>query len=199
MPERGKYIVFEGGDFVGKSTQVKILADSINCAAIREPGGTDAGERIRSILLSPEIKTNPRTEVLLHAAARAEAISEIVNPLIKSGVHVASDRSWFSSAAYQGAHGMEMADIEDINKFAVGEFFIPDLLLLLDADPAELRARRGDELDYYEQQHEDFHKKVRENYLELGKKFGAVIIDATTSVEEVSQEVRSAVSERLGL
>jgi dTMP kinase len=110
---------------------------------------------------------------------------------------VVADRSWVSSAVYQGVQGVEFSEIEAINKFPLGELINPDLLLLLDADPKELVSRSSGELDRYERERLEFHVQVREKYLEVGKKLGAVIIDATASVEEVSEEIRSSVASKL--
>jgi dTMP kinase len=199
MAERGKYIVLEGGDNVGKTTQARILADELDSALIREPGGTQLGEQIRSLILHSDEEMSPYTQALLHAATRAQLVSEVFEPLLINGAHIVSDRSWVSSAAYQGVQGVELADIQVINEFALANYINPDLLLLLDATPKDVKPRSSGPLDRYEREHEDFHNQVREKYLEIGKKLGAVIIDATASVEDISEEIRSVVSEKLGI
>jgi dTMP kinase len=199
MAEIGKYIVFEGGDNAGKTTQASILADELDSTLIREPGGTQLGEQIRTLILHSDEEMSPYTQALLHAASSAQLVPEIFEPLLINGVHIVSDRSWVSSAAYQGVQGVELADIQVINEFALGNYINPDLLLLLDAKPKDVKSRSSGPLDRYEREHEDFHNQVREKYLEIGKKLGAVIIDATASVEEVSEEIRSVVSEKLGI
>jgi dTMP kinase len=199
MAERGKYIVLEGGDNVGKTTQARILADDINGSTVREPGGTQVGEQIRSLILHSDEEMSPYTRALLHAAASAQLVPEIFEPLLINGVHIVSDRSWVSSAAYEGVQGVELADIQVINEFALGNYINLDLLLLLDATPKDVKSRSSGPPDRYEREHEDFHNQVREKYLEIGKKLGAVIIDATAGVEEVGEEIRSVVSEKLGI
>jgi dTMP kinase len=199
MTELGKYIVLEGGDNAGKTTQARILADELVSSLIREPGGTQVGEQIRGLILHSDEEMTPHTQALLHAAARSQLVQNVINPSIANGIHVVADRSWVSSAAYQGVQGVEFSEIEAINKFALGEFINPDILLLLDADPKDLSSRSSGQLDRYEREELEFHVKVREKYLEIGKKLGAVIIDATASVEEVSEEIRSFVARRLDI
>jgi dTMP kinase len=199
MTEFGKYIVFEGGDNAGKTTQARILAVELDSVLIREPGGTHVGEQIRSLILHSDEEMTPHTQALLHAATRAQLAQDIIVPSIESGIHVVADRSWVSSAVYQGVQGVEFSEIEAINKFSLGELINPDLLLLLDADPKELVSRSSGELDRYERERLEFHVQVREKYLAVGKKLGAVIIDATASVEDVSKEIRSFVTSRLDI
>lgn len=197
MPERGRYIVFEGGEHVGKSTQADILARAIGGQLVREPGGTPVGLRIRHILLNPGLQKSPMTEVLLHAAQRAELTETVIRPHLLDETHVVSDRSWISSAAYQGAQGVEMTEIEQINRAAVKELIKPDLIVLLDADPAAVISRSGAPEDYYERLDIHFHRSVRERFLDLGQRLGAVVIDATASIYTVGTAVREAVADRL--
>jgi dTMP kinase len=199
MPELGKYIVLEGAEFVGKSTQARKLCISIGASLVREPGGTGVGESIRRMLLDPEVQTSPRTEVLLHAAQRAELMTRVVVPALLRGEHVVSDRSWISSVAYQGTQGEAFADIYAVNEYAIGEQMNPDLTIVLDGHPTTLAKRSGIQKDYYEQMDLDFHRQVRENYLGLAATRGFVIIDAESTVETVQLQIRTAVSERLGI
>jgi dTMP kinase len=195
----GKYIVFEGGDNVGKTTQAKILAESIGAVQVREPGSTEAGERIRDLLLDPDIKKATATEVLLHAAQRAELAASVITESLGEGRHVVSDRSWISSAAYQGAQGAELKDITRVNRYALGDLATPDLLIILDADPEEVRVRSTDSSDYYESREAAFHQDVRARFLELGQHLGGVVLGADGSVEEVSALVRETVTNTLGI
>lgn len=197
--ETGKYIVLEGGDNVGKTTQAALLAESLGAKQVREPGGTEAGERIRSLLLDPEIQTSHVTEVLLHAAQRAELADTVIRPTLKRGQHVVSDRSWLSSAAYQGSQGAQYEKIEMVNRYALGWLIEPSLLLVLDANPKEVSGRSADEPDYYEGMDDSFHQSVRERFLALSEKAGGVVLDASGSVEEVSARIRETVADKLGI
>ena len=199
MPELGKYIVLEGGEFVGKSTQAAELCVSIGALLVREPGGTQVGERIRYMLLDPNLQTSPRTEVLLHAAQRAELMKTVVVPNLMQGTHVVSDRSWISSAAYQGTQGESFTDICAVNEYAIGEQINPDLTIVLDGDPVVLAERSRMTKDYYEQMNFDFHRQVRDNYLGLAAVRGFVVINAEPTVETVQLQIRTVVSEQLGI
>jgi dTMP kinase len=195
--ERGRYIVLEGGEHVGKSTQAPRLAQAIGACLVREPGSTQVGEAVRSILLDSRVLKQTETEVLLHAAQRAELMGSIVNPALKKGEHVVSDRSWISSAAYQGAAGADLRSIQIINRYATQGRLAPDLLIVLDGDPRELALRNGSQPDYYEQMDLKFHDKVRENFLSLAETMGGIVIDAMQPVVDVSAQVRRAVLERI--
>lgn len=195
----GKYIVLEGGEYVGKSTQTRLLATQLGAELVYEPGFTDIGREVRSILLQPNRVIHPKTEVLLHAAQRAELAETVIRPSLESGHHVVSDRSWVSSAAYQGAQGVEFNDILRVNSYALDSLLQPDIIILLDAEPSAVLARRGNYLDRYEQADISFHEKVRNNFLEVAQAMGAVIIDATLEVTEVSSQIRNAVHQRLSI
>jgi dTMP kinase len=114
MAELGKYIVFEGGDNAGKTTQARILAVELDSVLIREPGGTHVGEQIRSLILHSDEEMTPHTQALLHAATRAQLAQDIIVPSLESGFQVVADRSWVSSAVYQGVQGVEVSEIEAI-------------------------------------------------------------------------------------
>lgn len=197
---RGKYIVFEGGENVGKTTQAARLAEALPAALVREPGGTKVGEEVRRLLLSPEINKQPETEVLLHAAQRSELARTKTGPALETGLHVVSDRSWLSSAPYQGAQGITFDRILSVNQFALGELLRPDLCILLDADPLAAAERVPDKpKDYYESQGLEFHNRIRNNFLEIGAYMGAVIIDALQDVDAVTEQIREEVTERLAI
>jgi dTMP kinase len=199
MIERGKYIVFEGGDYAGKSTQAALLAKSLGAIATREPGGDVFGLVIRGILLDTATHISPTTDMLMHAAARAELMETTVRPTLKSGQHVVSDRSWISSAAYQGSKGVPFRSIESVNRIAIGELLQPDLLLLLDADPAALLSRRTGPPDRMESMDLASHVKIRNRFLELADSVNAVTIDALQPMYEIQAIIRDTVKERLAL
>lgn len=197
MQERGKFIVIEGGEHVGKTTQSQILAETIGALSVREPGGTPVGEALRAILLDPEIPTLPKTEVLLFAGQRAELMGSVIAPALQDGRHVVSDRSWISGAAYQCARGGNYQEIKEINQYALGEFFLPDQIIILDADPTVVASRVQGTGDYFEQMDPKFHLDVRQNFLEFGKDLGATVLDATLSLNVVSQQIRGTVANTL--
>jgi dTMP kinase len=143
---RGLFVTFEGIDRSGKTTQARLLCEALGDAAIgvREPGGTDAGERVRAILKDPSVPLSPETEALLFAAARAELVAERILPALAEGRIVVSDRFLDSSLAYQGgARGLGIEDVERVNRFAT-RALRPDLTFLLEISAAEAAARAGE-------------------------------------------------------
>lgn len=143
---RGLFVTFEGIDRSGKTTQARLLCEALGDAAVgvREPGGTDAGERVRAILKDPSVPLSPETEALLFAAARAELVAERILPALADGRIVVSDRFLDSSLAYQGgARGLGIEDVERVNRFAT-RALRPDLTFLLEISPAEAAARAGE-------------------------------------------------------
>jgi dTMP kinase len=147
---RGRFISLEGGEGVGKSTQVKALADALrqrglDVVVTREPGGSDGAERIRELLLSgSEDRWSPRAEALLFAAARADHVERMIRPALDAGRWVVSDRFVDSSLAYQGgAGGLGIEAVRAINAFAIGDDF-PDRTLVLSLLEGAERARERD-------------------------------------------------------
>jgi dTMP kinase len=133
---------------------------------VREPGGTEAGERIREILKDPAVELSPRTEALLFAAARAELVEQVIRPALEEGRTVVSDRFLDSSLAYQGgARGLGVEEVGRINRFALGGLR-PDLTLLLEIDPAAAAHRAG-ESDRFEDEGAELQRRVLEAYEEL--------------------------------
>lgn len=194
LMRRGLYIVLEGGEHVGKSTQAARLAERNNARLIREPGTTKLGEAVRELLLDPGLEKQPETQVLLHAAQRAELARTVIQPTVAAGQDIVSDRSWISSAAYQGVQGVPLEEVYRINRFALGELIKPDICILLDADPEEVASRTTDASpDYYEGQGNAFHAQLRRQYLEIANEMGAYIVNALHSVEEVAQQIQEHV------
>ncbi len=143
---RGLFVTFEGIDRSGKTTQADLLCRALGDAAlgVREPGGTDAGERVRTILKDATVPLAPETEALLFAAARAELVGQVILPALAEGRVVVSDRFLDSSLAYQGgARGLGIEDVAHINRFATRSLR-PDLTFLLEIDPATAAARAGE-------------------------------------------------------
>jgi dTMP kinase len=142
---RGLFVTFEGIDRSGKTTQARLLCEALgdDALGVREPGGTEAGERVRAILKDPAVPLAPETEALLFASARAELVSAVILPALAQGKVVVSDRFLDSSLAYQGgARGLGIDDVEAVNRFATRSLR-PDLTFLLEIRPDEAALRAG--------------------------------------------------------
>lgn len=199
MARRGIYVAFEGGEGCGKSTQARLLADRIDGLVTREPGGTPLGSELRRLVLSPaEAPVSPRAETLLMAADRAQHLVEVVEPALVAGRHVVSDRSAFSSLAYQGGgRGLGVDAVRAINEWALcGQW--PDAVILLDVDPAVATQRLDRSLDRLEQEAMDFHRRVRETFLELAAADPDrwTVVAGEASIETVASVVWGAVGSR---
>jgi dTMP kinase len=198
---RGCWIAFEGGDGCGKSTQAARLASALDAVLTREPGGTTIGRLIRGVLLDPAHDAmEARAEALLLAADRAQHVAEVVLPALTAGRDVVADRSAFSSLAYQAhGRGLPVDDVRRVNHWATGGRW-PDLVVLLDADPAVLAHRLGTELDRIEQADPGFHQRVREAYLALAGEAPDhwLVLDAELGPDDLADAVGRAVRERLG-
>lgn len=202
MSSRGRYIVIEGIDGSGKTTQFNRLLSHLDGAiSVREPGGTPMGEHIRTILKDREIPRSGQTNAFLFAAARADLVDTAIRPAITSGSNVVADRNWLSTYAYQNAEGVDAEHIKQLNQIATSEFFEPDLVLLLDIDPAisqqRLEQRGGVEADFFDSKGHDYFVRVREAYLSGVKQLkNGVVIDATGTPEEVWQRIQRILKER---
>jgi len=199
---RGKFIVIEGGDGVGKDTQIELLKkDFFGDAFVytRDPGGTDLGHTLREIL-QHSAHIAQETELLLFLASRAQLVHEVILPALAAGKHVISNRFDLSMTAYQIYARERHAAADDmklLNAFASGGA-VPDLTVLLDA-PVEVGLarllKRGEKLTRFEQEARAFHERVRQGYLEGAKNIpDIVIVDARRRVEEVYRDVHAAVA-----
>ena len=199
MGDPGRLIAFEGVEGAGKSTQLELLRRVLEgrgreVVVTREPGGTPAGERVRSVLLDPEVELHPRAEALLFAAARAELVEAVIRPALERGAVVLCDRYLDSSLAYQGAaRGLGQGPVEEVNRFATGGL-LPDLVVLLDLDPASGLRRRAGALDRIEAQDLGFHRRVRQAFRDLAAADPArfSMVDAATPVPEVADQIQAA-------
>jgi dTMP kinase len=199
MGDPGRLIAFEGVEGAGKSTQLALLRQALSARArevvvTREPGGTPAGERVRSLLLDPAVELHPRAEALLFAAARAELVEAVIRPALERGAVVLCDRYLDSSLAYQGAaRGLGQGPVEEVNRFATGGL-LPDLVVLLDLDPASGLRRRAGALDRIEAQDLGFHRRVRQAFRDLAAADPArfFMVDAATPVPEVADQIQAA-------
>jgi dTMP kinase len=199
MTPRGAFVVFEGGDACGKSTQAARLAARRDAVLTREPGGTPLGERVRELFLDHASgAVDARTEALLVAAARAQHVAELIAPTLASGRDVVSDRFTGSSLAYQGfGRGLDVDALRGLSRFAAAGLE-PDVYVLLEVPPSVARVRLGDDRDRMEAAGDDFHERVRAGYSALARSDGWVVIDGSASIAEVERAVWEAVSGRLG-
>jgi dTMP kinase len=199
----GKLIVIEGLEGAGKSTAVKTVVDLLNQADInaitsREPGGTEIGELLRSILKNPDYKNilDDKSELLLMYTARIQLVEEIIKPALKKGTWVIADRFELSTMAYQGGgRGLSQSMIQHLSEFCLNGFK-PDLTLYLDLEPEEgiKRAQLRGQFDRIEQQHIDFFHKVHKMYMRYVQEHpDVVMIDATRSLPEVQEHIKNAV------
>lgn len=197
------YIAFEGAEGCGKSTQAGRLADALDAVLTRETGGTQIGQRLRAILHDTDVTDlDDHAEALIAAADRAQHLAEVVRPALEAGRHVVSDRSVYSTLAYQGyGRGLPVAEVRSINEWAIGVTW-PDLVLLLTV-PDEVTARRMSkrQLDRFEQAGDSFHRRVQNGFAEMAAADPVhwVVVDASGPIDEVTATIRSAVCDRLGV
>jgi len=190
----GRFIVFEGGEGSGKSTQAGLLAHRLGAVLTREPGGTEIGARLRDIVLGDTNLLMPRTEALLMAADRAQHVAEVVRPALEHGQDVVSDRFSGSSLAYQGyGRGLELGDLAGLSSWAA-DGLEPDLVVLLDVGQEEAAARRCRPRDRIEAAGDTFHQRVVAGYRALAAADPVrwVVVDGSGRVDDVSERVWSA-------
>lgn len=208
----GLFITFEGGDGAGKSAQISLLSDHLtgqgrSVVPLREPGGTKAGDMIRSILLSGDTgDIDPVTELLLFSAARREIVSTIIAPALEEGKIVLCDRFYDSTMAYQGfGRKVDLKLIETVTK-TVCDDITPDRTIFLDLpveeglNRAEARlSEDGTGEGRFENERLEFHQRVRQGFLAIAKEEPERIktVDATGSIEEVFDRVKGALEDIL--
>lgn len=199
MIGRGRFIVFEGGEASGKSTQARLLAERWGALLTHEPGGTPLGRRIRQLVLDHPDPTaaaiDRRAEALLMAADRAQHVSEVIRPALALGRDVVSDRFTGSTLAYQGyGRGLRVDELEGLCRWAAGGVE-PDRTILLDV-PADVAAgRRAAASDRMEAEDDAFHRRVAEGYLKLAATTpGWVVIDGTGTEDDVAARVAAALA-----
>lgn len=205
---RGRFISFEGGEGVGKSTQVRLLADRLRASgrdvlSTREPGGTEGAEALRDLIVRGDIaRWSPLAETLILNAARADHLERLIRPALARGGWVVCDRFADSTRAYQGAGGgADLALIAALENAVVGADR-PDLTLILDLDPGMGLSRAEERLaaeTRFERKGLDFHRRLREGFRAVAARDPGrcVLIDAGPGVESVSAAVWRAVAERL--
>lgn len=200
----GRFISFEGGEGVGKTTQIARLAAflqqrGIEVVVTREPGGTPVGEAIRKVLLDKTLPAmHSDTELLLMYAARAEHIHQLIRPALERGQWVLSDRFADASHVYQGAgRGIDEARIDALDAWVL-EDFEPDRTILFDMPVAQgmARVRSRGNTDRFEEEKQAFFERVRQGYLRRAEQFPErfVVIDASREIDEVTAKLVGAVT-----
>ncbi|SER76733.1 dTMP kinase [Propionibacterium cyclohexanicum] len=201
----GWFVVFEGGDGVGKSTHVQLAAQALSKAGVdhlvtREPGGSRLGERIRELLLDPATGfVAPRAEALMYAADKAQHLHDVVLPALRRGAVVICDRYLDSMIAYQGAgRVLDVDDIRGLGQWAT-EGLRPDLTVLLDVDPREALADKQAK-DRLEAEDSAFHARVRQGFLDLAAEDpqSYLVLAGRRPKEETAADIRAALG-RLGV
>jgi dTMP kinase len=207
VSRRGRFISLEGGEGVGKSTQLSALAAELRSRRLevietREPGGSEGAERIRELLLTgSDERWSPQAEALLFAAARTDHVDKVIRPALEAGKWVLSDRFVDSSLAYQGgAGGLGIEAVRAINAFGIGEWF-PDrtLVLTLDEGGERARARDVDGSDRIGGRSDDYHRKVAAAFqiLAAEEPERVKLIDGSGSPEQVTERLLHAIQDLL--
>ena len=203
---KGLFIVMEGPDGSGKTTQINLLKEYLEeagyeCLITREPGGTVFGEEIRQLILNPEHKEmSPVTEMLLYAASRAQLVHEVIGPALEEGKIVISDRFVDSSIVYQGiARKLGISTVSAVNAPGIG-IYRPDGIFFIDLSEAEGLRRKKEQknLDRMEQEGIDFHHMVSEGYRKvLSGRPEVMKIDGGRSIDTIQKKIRNHVDELL--
>lgn len=203
---KGLFIVMEGPDGSGKTTQINLLKEYLEeagyeCLITREPGGTVIGEEIRQLILNPEHKEmSPVTEMLLYAASRAQLVDEVIGPALEEGKIVISDRFVDSSIVYQGiARKLGISTVSAVNAPGIG-IYRPDGIFFIDLSEAEGLRRKKEQknLDRMEQEGIDFHHMVSEGYRKvLSGRPEVMKIDGGRSIDTIQKKIRNHVDELL--
>ena len=203
---KGLFIVMEGPDGSGKTTQINLLKQYLEeagyeCLITREPGGTVIGEEVRQLILNPEYKEmSPVTEMLLYAASRAQLVHEVIGPALEEGKIVISDRFVDSSIVYQGiARNLGISTVSAVNAPGIG-IYRPDGIFFIDLSEAEGLRRKKEQkkLDRMEQEGIDFHHMVSEGYRKvLAGRPEVMKIDGGKSIDTIQKKIRNHVDELL--
>ena len=191
---KGKFITFEGGEGVGKTTQLAMIrsyleSQGVDAVFLREPGGNAISEKIRNIILDVDnVGMTGMCEAMLYSASRAQLVESVIKPALEKGRLVVCDRFIDSTYAYQGvARGLGADKVDILNRLACGEI-MPDLTIFLDLPPKLAFARKGgaDVADRLEQEGDTFHQKVYEGYLQASKLYPDRIVKVDCSGEAIA-------------
>jgi len=202
---KGRFVVFDGPDGCGKTTQLQrftrfVHEQGVDVCHVREPGGTAIGEQIRNLLLDPVyIEMDGRCELLLHMASRAQLVAQQVIPALASGQLVLADRFISSTLAYQGAAGgIPISDIMKVGQIALGQCW-PNLVVVFDVDEATAADRLSPLLDRIEQKGIQFHRTVRQGYLQQvhDDPDHYLLINAMADADTVFERLIQAMARRL--
>jgi dTMP kinase len=217
MPERGKYIVLEGSDGTGKSTQAFMLDGLLRLAGndtlqvfnyetdrmepLQEPGGTSEADAIRLWLKDKSVIRTPWEDVEAFTNARAYSWNDVILPALEAGKHAVTSRSWLSTLAYQGyGDGISIDEIEDLTRNRVGDGYMnPDFVAILAVQNASqlrnrLTQRGGEDLDAFESKPDAFQTSMKSGYIRLAEDRGIDVIDASRSKFEVFQDILKRVA-----
>ena len=206
MSKKGLFITFEGADGCGKTTQIKLLNEylqdkNIETITTLEPGGSDIGKQLRQILLHHNGFVSNVAELFMYLADRAQHVETVVMKGVEEGKIVLCDRHIDSLVAYQGyGRGQDIEQINLLNNIAT-QNFKPHITFLLDVDSEIAQTRVGDEKDRLESEGLAFHKKIRNGYLELAKKYPERIkvINVNLSIEKVFEQIKKVIDEYISL
>ena len=202
--KRGLFITFEGIDGCGKTTQINLLKEylenkSYEVITTLEPGGSDIGKKLRQILLHHDGFVSPRAEMFMYLADRAQHIDTVIKNNVEKNKIVLCDRHIDSTVAYQGyGRGEDIEEINFLNNIATANYK-PNLTFVFDIDIETAQQRVGKVKDRLESEGLEFHKKVKEGYLELAKKYPnrIKIINSNKTIEEVFEQVKKIIDEIL--
>lgn len=203
-PEPGRFVVLEGGEGSGKSTQAGLLAARLRTRGLAvletfEPGATTLGGSLRALLLDGDAPVDPVAEALLMAADRAQHVVEVIRPALLAGRWVVSDRYVPSSLAYQGvARGLGLDAVLSANAWAT-DGLDGDLVVVLDVPDAVAEARIDSARDRMERAGDEFHARVRAAYRELAAGHGWVVVDGSTAAAEVAATIWQVVARRFDI
>jgi dTMP kinase len=197
---RGTFLVLDGPDGSGKTTQIARLAARLrergrSVVVLREPGATPMGEAVRDLLLHADVDITPLAEMLLYQAARAHLVETVIRPALGAGQTVVLDRYWYSTAAYQGhGLGLDPEEIRRVSAVATGGLE-PDRVVLLDVAAEVGLARLRGVRDRVEARPLDYHRRVRDGFLAEARLLGprAVVVDASRDEQTVAADVWRAV------